>query len=93
MARVETLYNEQKNFLFSIRGRTISDSDVDVIMASNDEIEEIVSIVIVFSAPTLEAYINPYGITRISGNYFSKYLDRLSVAAKWIIIPKVVTGK
>jgi hypothetical protein len=41
----------------------------------------------------LEAYINHYGISRISRNYFSNYLDKLDMVAKWIVIPKVVTGK
>jgi hypothetical protein len=93
MARIETIRIEQENFLDGIMSRGNSDDDVDVIITSNDEIEEIAHIVIVFSALTLEAYINHYGINRISGNYFTKYLDRLDLIAKWIIVPKVVTGK
>ena len=48
---------------------------------------------IVFSALTLEAYINHYGINRLSRNYFSSYLDKLDVLAKWLVIPRIVTGE
>lgn len=89
MARIETLYFERENFPFRIRGRPISDHDIEVIVATNDEIA---NSVIVFSALTLKVYINHYVITRISGNYFSKYLDELDLVTNWIIILKVVTG-
>ncbi|WP_250125893.1 hypothetical protein [Chroococcidiopsis sp. CCMEE 29] len=46
---------------------------------------------VIFSALTAEAFINHYGITKTSKNYF-KYLDRLNLVDKWIIVPKVVTG-
>jgi hypothetical protein len=71
----------------------MSDRDVDILASKNDAIGELALVVVVFSALTLEAYINHYGISRLSRNYFSNYLDKLDMIAKWIVIPKVVTGK
>jgi len=41
----------------------------------------------------LESYINCYGIINSSKSYFENYLDKLDLKSKWIIIPKIVTGK
>ncbi len=45
---------------------------------------------IVFSAFSLEAYIFDYGASNISKSYVDKYLDKLDLVAKWIIIPKLI---
>src|SRR5439155_23794680 len=42
---------------------------------------------------TLEAYINHYAIARLSANYHGKYLDKLDLTAKWVVIPRLVLGK
>lgn len=39
-----------------------------------------------------EAYINQYGAERLGDNDFSSF-DKLPVEDKWIVIPRVVTGK
>jgi hypothetical protein len=49
-------------------------------------------IAVIFSALTLEAVINDYGITNFSRSYFDNYLDKLGVVSKWVLIPKLVTG-
>jgi len=92
-ARIETLKKERDEFQSSLKGKTMSDRDVDVLASRNDAIGELALVVVVFSALTLEAYINHYGISRLSRNYFSNYLDKLDMVAKWIVIPKVATGK
>ena len=92
-ARIETLKKERDEFQSSLKGKTMSDCDVDVLASRNDAIGELALVVVVFSALTLEAYINHYGISRLSRNYFSNYLDKLDMVAKWIVIPKVATGK
>jgi hypothetical protein len=50
-------------------------------------------VVIVFAALCLEAYINDYAINRFSRKYFEKHLDKLDLLSKWIVIPRIVTGK
>lgn len=92
-ARIEKLKKERDEFQFSLKGKKMSDRDVDILASKNDAIGELALVVVVFSALTLEAYINHYGILRLSRNYFSNYLDKLDTVAKWIVIPKVVTGK
>ena len=92
-ARIKALKKEHDEFVSSLKEKEVSDYDVDILASKNDEIGQLAIIVVVFSALTLEAYINHYGITRLSKNYFSNYLDKLDLVAKWIIIPKVVIGK
>jgi hypothetical protein len=92
-ARIEALKKEHDEFQSSLKGKKMSDRDMDILASKNDAIGELALVVVVFSALTLEAYINHYGISRLSRNYFAKYLDKLDMVAKWIVIPKVVTGK
>lgn len=92
-SRIQELKQELDQFQSSHKGKDLSDDDVDFLASRNDAIGELALIVIVFSAFTLEAYINHYGISRLSRNYFSIYLDKLDLLAKWLVIPRVVTGK
>jgi hypothetical protein len=48
---------------------------------------------IIFGALCLEAFIYDYASHKISDNYTREYLDKLDLRAKWVIIPKLVTGK
>jgi len=48
---------------------------------------------IVFTAFTLESYINGYGVRRLTESYFRDYLDKLSLEGKWTVILKLVTGQ
>jgi hypothetical protein len=50
-------------------------------------------ITVIFAALTLEAFINNYGIEVSSRNRFDKYLDKLDFVSKWLILPKLNTGK
>ena len=49
-------------------------------------------IVIVFCALSLEAFINDYAIEHLSKSYLEKYLDKLGLYAKWVVIPRLLTG-
>ena len=51
--------------------------------------ENEVTISIVFSVMTLEAFINEYGIKHTSKTYFTNHLDSLKLISKFIIIPKL----
>jgi len=48
---------------------------------------------IIFGAMCLEAFIYDYAAHNFSDTYVKKYLDKLNLKAKWVIIPKLVTGK
>lgn len=71
----------------------MNDEDVDFQCEMSAKIDKCSIIAIIFSALTIEAFINDYGISNLSKSYFEKYLDKLDLFAKWIVIPKLVTGK
>jgi len=48
---------------------------------------------VVFSALTLEAFINHYGIERLSRRFFDNHLDSLRPVSKWLLLPKLFVGK
>ncbi len=50
-------------------------------------------ITIVFSCMYLEAFIYDYAATSTSDTYVKKNLDKLNFISKWVIYPKIVTGK
>ena len=49
-------------------------------------------IIIVFSHLFMEAVIYDYGATNTSDSFMKKYADKLDFIAKWVIIPRLVTG-
>ncbi|TES86796.1 MAG: hypothetical protein E3J89_01965 [Candidatus Aminicenantes bacterium] len=65
----------------------------DLIAKKSDGIERFTIVVILFCALAAEAYINDYGIENLSKNYFTKYLDKLDLVSKWIILPRIITGR
>ena len=64
----------------------------DLIDQSYSEFSEAAITSIVFAGLTIESFINYYGISRLSKAQFENYLDKLDLLAKWIVIPKFVTG-
>lgn len=56
------------------------------------EIDKCSRIVIIFCALSLEAFINDYAIDRTSKSYLKKYLDKLDLYSKWVVIPRLLTG-
>jgi hypothetical protein len=51
------------------------------------------AVVIVFAAFAVEGHINDYAGRRLTDRYFTDHLDRLETINKWVIIPRLVTGK
>jgi hypothetical protein len=49
-------------------------------------------IVVVFSHLFMEAVIYDYGATNTSDTYMKNYVDKLDFLAKWVVIPKLITG-
>lgn len=50
-------------------------------------------IVISFSAMAVEAYIYDYAARHLGDDFVKDHLDKLDTASKWIVIPKLITGK
>lgn len=70
-----------------------SDEYVNKICKINEDIQNHAIIAVIFSALTLEAFINNYGISLFSLSYFDNYLDKLDFVSKWLILPKLVVNK
>ena len=48
---------------------------------------------VVFGAMCLEAFIYDYAAAHFSDTYVRNYLDGIDFVAKWVVVPKLVTGK
>jgi len=48
---------------------------------------------VVFISMAIEAYIYDYSARELSDNYAKTYLDKLDIISKWVVIPKLITGK
>ncbi len=46
-----------------------------------------------FGAMCLEAFIYDYAATNLGDRYVQKYLDKLDLVAKWVVIPRLVLSK
>lgn len=51
------------------------------------------SISVIFAAAALEAYIYDYGARNMTNCFMKKYLDKLTLVQKWVVVPQVVKGK
>jgi len=65
------------------------DEHVSYIMRSR----QYAMVAIVFSAFTLEAYINNYAARKRSNAFFKEHLDNLDFVGKWVVIPELFTGR
>ena len=92
---VKKLKEEIEDMTKKIRNKEkkLDDNHINSIADKNYLISNYAMVVVIFSALSLEAYINNYAINRLSKNYFTKYLDKLNPLAKWIIIPRITTGR
>ena len=50
-------------------------------------------IVIVFSTMAVEAYIYDYAARHLGDAYVKDHLDKLDTLSKWIVVPKLITGR
>jgi hypothetical protein len=90
---VQQLKAEHDKFQENLKDKDISYSDVDFLAEKNAAIQRYAMIVVIFSALTLEAFINHYAIENFSKSYLNNYLDKLDPVSKWVIIPKLVLGQ
>lgn len=63
------------------------------LMRLQDEATQCAVIAIVFSAIAVESYIYDYASRNLSDAFVQNYLDKLDPVSKWVIIPRLVTGK
>ena len=89
--RLEKEHNELQ--LNTSEAEKSTDDFVDRVAEKNDRIGLLTLVVVVFCATSLEAYINQYAINKLSKNYFKTYLDKLDLLSKWIVLPRIITGK
>jgi len=73
--------------------KKIPDAEIDLLAKKQNAMGQLAIVVIIFSVSSLEAYINHYAISRLSRNYLKKYLDKLDLLSKWIVLPRIITGK
>lgn len=86
-------YREAKKLDCEFLAIQKSNPDAVLVAEKNDAIDRFAIVVILFCALAAEAFINNYGIENFSKNYFTRYLDKLDLISKWIIIPRMVTGE
>lgn len=48
---------------------------------------------ITFAAMAIEGFIFDYGAVGLGDNFMKDYIDKLDTISKWIVIPKLITGK
>ncbi len=93
--KIEQLKREHDKIRESFKHRKkVSDDLVLSLLAEkNDAIGQHALIAVIFCALSAEAYINDYAISRLSKNYLKSYLDKLDLLSKWVLIPRIVTGR
>lgn len=50
-------------------------------------------VTVCFSAMALESFIYDYAARFLGDGYTSKYLDKLDAVSKWLVVPRLITGK
>ena len=63
------------------------------LVALEDSLSKYSLIVILFTVTALEAYIYDYAARHFSDTYAEKYLDKLNIIGKWVVVPRLVTGR
>lgn len=83
--------NLERSLLFREKARRtkLASEHVTFIMQSR----EYAIVAIIFSALTLESYINEYAARKKGVTYFNKHLEKIDFLNKWIVIPELCTGK
>jgi hypothetical protein len=90
---VQRLKAEHDKYQSDLKDKEITNADVDFLAEKNAAIQRHAMVVVIFSALTLEAFINHYAIENFSKSYLNNYLDKLDPVSKWIVIPKLVLGQ
>lgn len=51
------------------------------------------TVVVVFTITALESYIYGYATRSLGEKYAKRHVEKLNLISKWIVVPKLVTGK
>lgn len=78
----------KRNELVALRS-----DDYKSIGSYGEKVHKEATICVVFSAMTLEAFINEYGIDSSSSSFFKNYLDKLDLLSKFLLIPQLYKTK
>ena len=73
--------------------KELTDDNIDYICKQNAAIHRETIVAIIFSALTLEAFINHYGLMKYSKRFFTNHLDKMNPRTKWLLLPRLITGK
>lgn len=76
--------------------RVRNPSDTDALLSASELsrcVFEASAIAVVFSGMAIEAYLFDYGARHLSARFVKKYVDTLSVDAKLVVLPRLITGK
>ena len=76
-----------------VSSETIDEEKSFKVMKLEEETDKCVVLAIVFAAIAVEAYIYDYASRNFSDAFVKTYLDKLDPVSKWVIIPRLVTGK
>lgn len=68
-----------------------STRDKNAVRQLYEEFDALMFSTIIFAALILEAYINEYGARGLQV-YFDRYLDRIDLLSKWVVIPRLSEG-
>jgi hypothetical protein len=63
------------------------------LMNIDKELSKLASVIIVFATIAVEAHVYDYAARHFSDSFVKKYIDKLDLISKWVIIPKLITGK
>jgi hypothetical protein len=51
------------------------------------------TVVVVFTITALECYIQLYAARELGERYATRHIEKLDLVSKWIVVPKLVTGR
>lgn len=85
--------NTLRETLKSLEGHEADYFLNEVIGPVETKLSNYCSVTLVFSALGVEGYIYDYAARNLTDNFVDTHLDKLDVVSKWVVIPKLVTGK
>jgi hypothetical protein len=97
--KLQPKINEKRQYFKDLEANNEQPNNYEIIL-EKEELSKLEAkqwrysiIAIVFSVITLESVIYDYSAIAFSDSYSKKYLDKLDLKSKWVVIPKLVTGE
>lgn len=96
-AKVQKLWGDISSLLSSCNNPENPPSEFYSLRMELDSLEEAIDqsciIAVVFTAMYFEAFIYDYAASCLGDKYSKDHLDKLDFISKWLVIPKLITGK